>query len=110
MTIVFSTQFCLAQSPDLSKANAYFERTFYSDAIPLYETVVEKQRTFDIIKNLADAYYYTNDLKNAERWYQFLIKNYSSQIDDAYYFKYSHTLKASGKYEEANQISRSRIK
>lgn len=109
IVIVFSAQFCIAQSQDLSRANAYFDRTFYSEAIPLYENVIKNERTFEIIKNLADAYYYTNDLKNAERWYRFLIKNYPNKIEEEYYFRFSHSLKASGNTEEANEVSRSKI-
>ncbi|HEU4496647.1 MAG TPA: tetratricopeptide repeat protein, partial [Flavobacterium sp.] len=107
--IFFASQFCLAQSQDLLRAGAYFERTFYSEAIPLYEKAIKEERTFEIVRNLADAYYYTNDLKNAERWYRFLVKNYPSQINEEYYFRYSHALKASGNYEEAGKISRSRL-
>lgn len=109
LTIIFSFQNTSAQSQDLKRANAYFERTFYSEAIPLYEEIIKDECTFEIVRNLADSYYYTNDLKNAERWYRFLIKNYEKSIDEEYYFRYVQALKAVGEYEEANSISRIRL-
>lgn len=109
IAVIFTTQFCVAQSQDLSRANAYFERTFYSEAIPLYENAIKNERTFEIIRNFADAYYYTNDLKNAEKWYRFLIKNFTNKIDEEYYFRFSHALKAIGNQEEANEILKSQM-
>ncbi len=107
LIVILSLQNGNAQ--DLKKANAYFERTFYSEAIPLYENIIKDNHSFEVVSNLANAYYYTNDLKNAERWYRFLLKNYSADFEDDYYFKYMHSLKAIGKYEEANALTRSRI-
>jgi outer membrane protein OmpA-like peptidoglycan-associated protein len=94
---------------DLKKANAYFERTFYSEAIPLYENIIKDNHSFEVVSSLANAYYYTNDLKNAERWYRFLLKNYSADFGEDYYFRYMHSLKAVGKQEEANALARGRI-
>lgn len=109
LAVVFCMQNGRAQSQDLKRANAYFERTFYSEAIPLYENIIKDERTFEIVRNLADSYYYTNDLKNAERWYRFLLKNYGNSIDEEYYFRYVHALKAVENYEEANALLRSRL-
>lgn len=108
LAVILCIQNSNAQSQDLKRANAYFERTFYSEAIPLYEDIIKDERTFDIVKNLADSYYYTNDLKNAEKWYRFLLKNHEKMIDEEFYFRYVHALKAVGNYDEANALSRSR--
>lgn len=104
--IVFSTQIMIAQSQDLKIANRYFDRTFYSEAIPLYEDIIIENRSFEIVRNLADSYYYTSDLKNAKKWYHYLIRTFGQNLDEEYYFRYIHTLKASGEYEEANEIKR----
>lgn len=109
LTLIFCLQNGYAQTQDLKRANAYFEKTFYSEAIPLYENIIKEERTFEIIKNLADSYYYTNDLKNAERWYRFLVKNYTNKVDEEHYFRYTHALKATGNYDEANALLRSRL-
>lgn len=106
LIIVFSVQFIQAQAQDLKLANRYFDRTFYSEAIPLYETIVLENRSLEVVKNLADSYYYTNDLKNAKKWYHYLIRTFGQNMDEEYYFRYIQTLKASGEYEDANDVKR----
>ena len=106
LVIVFSVQLINAQDHDLKMANRYFERTFYSEAIPLYETVSAENRSFEVVKNLADSYYYTNDLKNAKKWYHYLVRTFSQNLDEEYYFRYIQTLKAAGEYDEANDVKK----
>jgi outer membrane protein OmpA-like peptidoglycan-associated protein len=101
---VFLTQFANAQEPDLQRAKRYFDRTYYAEAMPLYEALVADNTSVDVVKNLADCYYYTNDLKNAQKYYRFLIKTYYKDLQEEYYFRYSQTLKASDKYDEANAV------
>jgi outer membrane protein OmpA-like peptidoglycan-associated protein len=101
---VFFIQFVNAQELDLARAKKFFDRTFYAEAIPLYEEIVIQNTSEEVVKNLADSYYYTNDLKNAEKYYRFLLKNYYKDLSEDYYFRFSQTLKASNKQEEANKI------
>ena len=98
---VFSIQFINAQDQDLARAKRFFDRTYYIEAITLYETLAEEKPSQEVIKNLADSYYYTNDLVKAQRYYRFLIKNYDKDLDRNYYFKFGQTLKATGNSEEA---------
>ncbi|WP_428228351.1 OmpA family protein [Flagellimonas sp.] len=86
---------------DLERANTYFERAFYSDAIPLYEQIVSTNRSKQVLQNLADAYYRTYDLHSAARWYKTLTSRFENTVDASYYFKLNQSLKAIGKYEEA---------
>lgn len=86
---------------DLERANTYFERAFYSDAIPLYEQIVSTNRSKQVLQNLADAYYRTYDLHSAARWYKTLTSRFDNTVDASYYFKLNQSLKAIGKYEEA---------
>lgn len=102
--IVITIQFTQAQTQDLKRAKRLFERTYYSEAIPLYESILNQNRSFEVVKNLADSYYYTNDYANAQRQYRFLISRFPEVIDADYYFKYSQTLKASGNYDESNKV------
>lgn len=102
--IVFAFQFTKAQTQDLQRAKRLFDRTYYSEAIPLYESIMNNNRSFEVVKNLADCYYNTNDYANAQRNYRFLIARFSENIDGDYYFKYAQTLKASGNKEEANKV------
>lgn len=97
-------QMAIAQDTDLDRAKKYFDRTYYSEAIPLYENLVANNRSQEVVQNLADSYYYTNDLKNAQRYYRFLIKNYGKDLSEEYYFRFSQTLKATSNFSEANQV------
>ena len=99
---VFSIQFINAQDKDVVRAKKFFDKTYYSEAIILYEKLAEEKPSQEVIKNLADSYYYTNDLIKAQRYYRLLIKNYNSNLDRNYYFRYAQTLKASNSYDDAN--------
>ncbi len=99
---VFSIQFINAQDKDLARAKKFFDKTYYSEAIILYEKLAEEKPSQEVIKNLADSYYYTNDLIKAQRYYRLLIKNYNNGLDRNYYFRYAQTLKASNSYDDAN--------
>ncbi|AND65014.1 flagellar motor protein MotB [Flavobacterium covae] len=92
------------QENNLERARKYFNRTYYSEAIPLYEKLVVENRSQEIIQNLGDSYYFTNDLKSAQRYYRFLIKNYGKDLSEEYYFRFSESLKATANYAEANQV------
>ncbi|OXA98121.1 flagellar motor protein MotB [Flavobacterium oncorhynchi] len=99
---VFSIQFINAQDQELSRAKRFFEKTYYSESIILYEKLAEEKPSQEVIKNLADSYFYTNDLVKAQRYYRLLIKNYNNNLDRVYYFRYAQTLKATNNYDEAN--------
>jgi outer membrane protein OmpA-like peptidoglycan-associated protein/tetratricopeptide (TPR) repeat protein len=102
---VFSIQLVNAQEDvALARAKRYFDRTYYAEAIPLYESIVAENASEVVVKNLADCYYYTNDLKNAQKYYRFLIKNFYKDLPEDYYFRYSQTLKAANNYEESNKV------
>ena len=101
---VFSIQFINAQDQELARAKRFFDKTYYSEAIVLYEKLAQKKPSQEVIKNLADSYYYTNDLIKAQRYYRLLIQSYNQDLDRNYYFKYAQTLKASNSYDEANAV------
>ncbi|MEO1010949.1 MAG: OmpA family protein [Bacteroidota bacterium] len=89
---------------DLKRANTYFERAFYSDAIPLYEQLLPRNKSSKLIKNLADSYYNTYDMKSAARWYTYLVANYGEEVEREYHFRLNQSLKALGDYEQANKV------
>ncbi|RUT72036.1 flagellar motor protein MotB [Flavobacterium cupreum] len=99
---VFLIQFIHAQDQDLVRAKRFFDKTYYSESIVLYEKLAEQKPSQEVIKNLADSYYYTNDLIKAQRYYRLLVKNYNKDLDREYYYRYAQTLKASNSYEDAN--------
>lgn len=104
ISILLFSLFGLAQENKLERARKYFSRTYYSEAIPLYENLLIENRSQEVIQNLGDCYYFTNDLKNAQRYFRFLIKNYGKDLSEEYYFRFSESLKATANYAEANQV------
>lgn len=101
---VFSIQFINAQNQELSRAKKFFDRTYYSEAIILYERLAEEKPSQEVIKNLADSYFYTNNLVKAQRYYRLLVKSYNNNLDREYYFRYAQTLKATNSYDDANEV------
>ncbi|MDO6758854.1 OmpA family protein [Tamlana sp. 2_MG-2023] len=91
---------------DLRKANAYFERSHFAKAIPLYEEINSKQRIPEVIENLATCYYNVGDLKASARLYGYLVNSKRGHKIDAHVFKYVQALKASGNYADANSVNR----
>lgn len=101
---VFSIQFINAQNKELARAKRFFDKTYYSEAIILYEKLAEENTSEEVVKNLADSYYYTNDLIKAQRYYRLLFQKYGKDLDREYYFRYAQTLKASNTYADANAV------
>lgn len=95
---------------DLKRANKYFNRTFYSQSIPLYEKALKENKSYEAIKNIADAYYYLNNMNKASFYYKQLFKSYNKIIKEPYYFRYSNALKAQGDYKKAYNLLRSYYK
>ncbi|HKO78288.1 MAG TPA: carboxypeptidase regulatory-like domain-containing protein, partial [Flavobacterium sp.] len=106
LLIAFSIQFIQAQQQDLQRANVLFGKTYYSQAIPLYEKVSAKIQTVEVIQHLGDCYYFTNDYDKAQQQYALLYQSKSAALNEDYYFRYAHTLKAKGRYDEANEVMR----
>lgn len=100
---VFSIQFINAQDQELIRAKKFFDRTYYSEAVILYQKLADERPSQEVIKNLADSYFYTNDLVKAQRYYRLLVKNYNNSLDREYYFRYAQTLKATNSYDDANE-------
>ncbi len=99
---VFSIQFISAQDKELARAKRFFDKTYYSEAIILYEKLAEEKPSQEVIKNLADSYYYTNNLVKAQRYYRLLFQNYNKDLNRDYYFRFAQTLKATNSYDDAN--------
>lgn len=106
LLVVLSIQFIQAQQQDLQRANVLFGKTYYSQAIPLYEKISTKTQTVEVIQKLGDCYYFTNDFDKALQQYALLYQSKSPTLNEDFYFKYAHTLKAKGKYENANEVMR----
>jgi len=115
VTYIFSFWFCLAigfQSiaqesiftgfkGDYKKADAYYQNHKYRNAIVIYEQILEKDpNNTPLILNLANSYFFTNNMKNASRWYREFDKR-NGQLTSAEELRFSSSLHASGNYQEA---------
>lgn len=94
------------QQQDLERANRFFYKTYYSDAIPLYEKISTKIQSPEVIQNLGDCYYYTNDYDKAQQQYAFLYGSKNKDLNEDFYFRYAQTLKAKGKINDADDVMR----
>ncbi|KFC58569.1 flagellar motor protein MotB [Flavobacterium gilvum] len=90
----------------MERANRFFNKTYYSEAIPLYEKISNKIQTQEVIQNLGDCYFFTNDFDNAQKQYAILVHSNNKNLSEDVYFRYTQTLKAKGKYNEANDVMR----
>lgn len=106
LLIVFTIQFAQGQQQDLLRAKRLYDKTYYSQAIPLYEKISTKIQTTAVLKELGDCYYYTNQYDKALEKYALLGNRKDKTLDEDFYFKYAQTLKAKGNYTEANKIMR----
>jgi tetratricopeptide (TPR) repeat protein len=73
------------------------------DIIKTYERVVEKGYvTLDILKKLANSYFFDNQLLKAEKYYTKLF-DLTTDLEPEYYYRYATSLKATGQVEKANE-------
>jgi peptidoglycan-associated lipoprotein len=94
----------LAQKGNLKRVNKLFEMRAYNQAAEIYET---KERTQEVLQNLADSYYYNTSLQKAIKTYRELFLEFGDSIDIEYNFRYAQALKGVRNYKEADkQLSR----
>ncbi|WP_165750014.1 OmpA family protein [Cellulophaga sp. Z1A5H] len=103
IAILFSI-FSASAQDQLKRANTYFDRAFYSEAIPLYEEIATTNKSAAVIKNLADSYYNTYQMPQAAKWYAYLTSIYGETLNETYFFKYSESLKATGELNTSFEI------
>ncbi len=88
----------------ISKADKKYDDYAYIDAIKAYKQVLKKGDLDEkVLQKLANSYYFTGDLKNAEKWYGELFKINKEQNPE-FLYRYAQSLKSIGLYEEADQI------
>ncbi|MEC4027957.1 OmpA family protein [Myroides odoratimimus] len=89
------------------KADKEYQTQAYVDAIKIYERIASKGYTnADMLKKLADAYYFNGKLIEANQWYTELFEG---QYEDKgkevllseYYYRYAQTLKAVENYDKS---------
>ncbi len=90
-----------AQSDATKKADKYFQKLEFVDAIKGYNNLVEKgEGNAYVYSQLAEANYNTFNTVEAEKWYAKALETGASEPEMLY--KYSEMLKANGKYDASN--------
>ncbi|TRX36154.1 hypothetical protein FNW52_09010 [Flavobacterium sp. ZT3R18] len=74
------------------------------DIIKTYERVVEKgYETLDILKKLANSYFFDNQLEKAEKYYSKIFSK-TTDLEPEYYYRYSVALKATEQDAKSNEF------
>lgn len=97
--LLFVSGITLAQKGSLKRANKLFEMKAYVEAAEIYES---KDRTQEVLQNLADSYYYNMSLQKAIKTYRELFVTYGDSIDVELHFRYAQALKGVKNYKEAD--------
>lgn len=85
-------------------ADKKYDKFAYIDAIKTYERIAAKgHRSIDLYQKLGNAYYFNAELEKANQWYSKLF-SMKKTMEAEYYFRYSQTLKAIGKYGKADEM------
>lgn len=109
LLIAFSID-CYSQPNKEKLALENFKAKSYINSIELYEAIADKGYiNMDVLRNLADSYYFNGKFEQANRWYNSLfIDQYNdkdlSKLPSEYYYRYAQTLKSVGQYDKANQV------
>ncbi|MDH7448395.1 OmpA family protein [Aquimarina sp. 2201CG14-23] len=93
------------QDKRLAKADENFTQFAFVDAREIYLNVAESgYESSDLLKKLADSYYFNAELEKAVPWYEKLVTNYENEIEPEYLFRYSQSLKSLEHYDKADEV------
>jgi outer membrane protein OmpA-like peptidoglycan-associated protein len=93
-----------AQEKQLEKADQKYDRYAFIDAQKIYLKVAEEgYRSSQLFKRLGNSYYFNAEFEDAAKWYGELMKDATNEVESEYYFRYSQSLKALEKYDEADK-------
>ena len=89
-----------AQQWRLKKADEYYKRFDYKNAIASYEMLKDKDKDAHVWRNLAEAYYVMGDVAKATSSYEKLIETGDYTAEDMY--RYAYLLRRMGNYDQSN--------
>lgn len=98
--LLFVSGVASAQQGSLKRANKLFEMRAYKEAANIYET---KDRSREVLQNLADSYYYNYQMQKAIKTYREFFVTYTDSIDIELYFRYAQALKGAKDYKAADK-------
>ncbi len=102
LLIIFVSITAFGQKSDIRDGNKFFAQAAYVDAADAYENVNNK--TQQVLQNLGDSYFYTNQMQNAAEVYELLFLRHEGAVEPGYQFRYAHALMAAGNYVKADEL------
>jgi len=93
----------------VQRGNSYFNKMWYAEAARIFDIVLEKtdtKHTYEILSKAGDSHYYTGNLEKSYKWYNELYTLYEDEINTDTFFKYTQTLKGTGKYRRAAALTK----
>lgn len=93
----------------VQRGNAYFNKMWYAEAARIFDIVLEKtdtKHTYEILSKAGDSHYYTGNLEKSYKWYNELYRLYEDKINTDTFYKYTQTLKGTGKYRRAAALTK----
>lgn len=89
----------------VNKGDSNYEEYSFRPAIDIYKRLIDKGYvTADLLKKLANSYYFNADYVEASKVYKKLIEGYTSDAGPEHYFRYAQSLKSIGNYDASNSI------
>ena len=93
------------QETAVVRGNQQYDTYSFRPAIDIYQRVLDKgYKSADLLQRLGNSYYFNADYENAGKVYKELVASYPEETGSEYYFRYSHTLKSLGDYDEADRM------
>ena len=106
--MIFSVAASAQSKSKLKKADKLYTTYAYVDAAKAYEDYLKdvEQPSTETIMRVADSYYFTDDNRNALKWYQKLYNIQGETMSEGYFLKYVQSLKAVGDYADADRLTK----
>lgn len=101
LLIILISVTAFGQSSEIKKGDKFFAQRAYIDAADAYENVVDKDQ--EVLQNLGDSYFYTNQMENAAEIYRLLFLRHEGNVDPEYKFRFANALRATGENEDADK-------
>lgn len=105
--ILFILSFSLSFSQNqLRKAERLFDSYSFSEAALVYEDYINNTKNVDteIYCKAGDAFYFTNERRNAVTYYELAYRNNGNTLQEPYLSRYVRSLRSVREYEKANEV------
>ncbi|WP_223552029.1 OmpA family protein [Aestuariivivens sp. NBU2969] len=103
VSLILFTNGSFSQEKIIKSVEKDYDNFAYIKTTEVLLKVAEKgYRSVELFKKLANSYYFNNNLKEAAKWYGYLMRMKDPTLDPEYYFRYAQSLKGIEEYEEAN--------